>query len=1583
MRKLRKWSTYKFISLVLAAVLLFTSVPFSGIGLESNPVAIFHDGNEVVELNISQDEKKTLSAQVRLAGTLSYQWQILADAEADLWVSIQGAGEPECAISYAVVGSLLDDAGKAQVRCKVVSGTDIYLSDPVTVTVSYIAPVTYAPPVEERPLLRGPAPTADPVNPDELIVHTIVVNYLFESTGTVAFEPFVATIADGEPFSYPVKSPPVVGYKPYIQVDGAWVDASTVQLDYASVTENDEITVYYRPDTVFYTVRHYWQHEEDDEYDLELEERKQGLTDSPVPDCHMVADGVTALYYEHLNIAADGSTVIEIFYDRNYYLVAFQLDGGYGVEPIYARYGYEIGVNNPTRPGWIFNRWDLVAYDDAAPTELQKAEYDINGGKHIEIPAGNLTYVANWERASSSYTIVYWKENAGDDLYSYWGSVHVGAVKNETTGKWEPDGTVISGEVVSGEDDIPDSITITTVNNVSVNERGYFTYNDLKTDKNVVVDGDGSTVVNVYYDRNYYTMSFSATGLCDMVEHTHSNGEKGCQKMICGLEEHTHNINECQRKQICTTPAHEAHTAECLICKKPEHSHSSSCPLEKCDHREHELSCYGATASENPSTDYLDLISSMENAGTNPAHGYVYMLEGKALGFELTKAYYLYYVDSNGTGRWYPVDEAYTDTSAVLGSNSESVILIGKRSATKYAAKTTCTHVHDNDCYSCGTEAHDHVGNCYRDVIHTHNGDCYELDCSEVEHSHSAGCYDKCPLPEHTHTTNCSDANSTNIVYQITAKYQALIKDDFPIKNSRGVDYSGVWWKVPSNDVGLVAGNYITSLDQMVGQDLTLTYYTKGTDATLYYYVEALPGEPYDSLFEGKYFISWKTLPTRLSGNLTYQEEFHPIEGFTRWLSDPEFSSPSSKPAVQEKNYFNYLRNSYKLKFYNFNDYITDEEKTVLYQAPLKGLDDFTPDYPTDMEPNAYYFAGWYTTPECYDGSEMDFSSAIMPAGDLTVYAKWAPVNHTVNVYKDATLTEQLGATQTIPHKNLAAAPSDTPTNGNLTFAGWFYLDTNGNEKAFLFNSIPVVQSMDVYAKWNSKVPVQYSVSYKTMVNGQPVDIATPMTGSTMAGMNKTFIAKGGTELFTDYQVGYFPLTSSHTVTMSADGDNSFTFWYEAAANVPYKVEYVNAETGKVIDSKVISENHQAIVTERFIMVEGMMPDAFQKRLVLVSNGTDADGDGILDQNVLTFYYSTNSTEAFYRVVHYIQNLDGETYTEYRSIEEIEVIGQIVSTDVLPITGYSFVPGKTRVNDVVKPTQGTTVSETLTNKGLLIELFYDRNMAEYTVNYQVHNSDTILGTKTGTGVFGSQVAEDARIFEGYTLVSVSPQTLTLAADKARNVITFYYTEKTVTIRYEVIEGGGVLSFGSENVLAMTGTPQGSTPRPLDGCEFIGWYLDAQAQRPVPASWVDPVTGKLVPQRSGDEPLEEVTYYAKFIPIRTTLTIFKTGTSDSDVNQTFIFDIVGVPETPSEGIKLTVTIHGDDKVVIQGIPIGQYTITEREDWSWRYDGPETVTMMLSGDETKNVVTFHNVRDESQWLDGDYFEDNIFAGVFTQS
>ena len=58
-----------------------------------------------------------------------------------------------------------------------------------------------------------------------------------------------------------------------------------------------------------------------------------------LPEVAKTYEGFYALLYEKPAIAADGSTVVEVYYDRIYSLMLFDLDGGYGVEPIYARYG--------------------------------------------------------------------------------------------------------------------------------------------------------------------------------------------------------------------------------------------------------------------------------------------------------------------------------------------------------------------------------------------------------------------------------------------------------------------------------------------------------------------------------------------------------------------------------------------------------------------------------------------------------------------------------------------------------------------------------------------------------------------------------------------------------------------------------------------------------------------------------------------------------------------------------------------------------------------------------------------------------------------------------------------------------------------------------------------------------------------------------------------------------------------------------------------------------------------------------------------------------------------------------------------
>ena len=70
--------------------------------------------------------------------------------------------------------------------------------------------------------------------------------------------------------------------------------------------------------------------------------------------------GFTKLYHYPEAVAADGSTNFECYYDRNYYILKFDMDGGYGTEPIYARYGTPFVVNEPTRHGYIFAGWDLL-----------------------------------------------------------------------------------------------------------------------------------------------------------------------------------------------------------------------------------------------------------------------------------------------------------------------------------------------------------------------------------------------------------------------------------------------------------------------------------------------------------------------------------------------------------------------------------------------------------------------------------------------------------------------------------------------------------------------------------------------------------------------------------------------------------------------------------------------------------------------------------------------------------------------------------------------------------------------------------------------------------------------------------------------------------------------------------------------------------------------------------------------------------------------------------------------------------------------------------------------------------------------
>lgn len=98
-----------------------------------------------------------------------------------------------------------------------------------------------------------------------------------------------------------------------------------------------------------------------------------------------------------------------------------------------------------------------------------------------------------------------------------------------------------------------------------------------------------------------------------------------------------------------------------------------------------------------------------------------------------------------------------------------------------------------------------------------------------------------------------------------------------------------------------------------------------------------------------------------------------------------------------------------------------------------------------------------------------------------------------------------------------------------------------------------------------------------------------------------------------------------------------------------------------------------------------------------------------------------------------------------------------------------------------------------------------------------------------------------------------------------------------------------------------------------------------------------------------------------------LTIVKAAADDSkpiDKDQTFVFHVKG----KNNHVDMQVVITGADKQVIKNLPVGEYTITEDTNWSWKYtpvDNNQSV-MEENIQDGAATVTFKNENKGTNWL-----------------
>ena len=144
--------------------------------------------------------------------------------------------------------------------------------------------------------------------------------------------------------------------------------------------------------TVQYNVEHWQQNVTGNDYIKVDTEDKTGVTGAITEAQAKTYTGFRSLGIIQKPIAADGSTVVQIKYDRNLITLTLNLDGG-GLTPplpenkLKGRFGSDVpAVANPIKEGYVFSVWN---------PELPK-----------KFPAENGTYTAQWAK-EGDYTITY------------------------------------------------------------------------------------------------------------------------------------------------------------------------------------------------------------------------------------------------------------------------------------------------------------------------------------------------------------------------------------------------------------------------------------------------------------------------------------------------------------------------------------------------------------------------------------------------------------------------------------------------------------------------------------------------------------------------------------------------------------------------------------------------------------------------------------------------------------------------------------------------------------------------------------------------------------------------------------------------------------------------------------------------------------------------------------------------------------------------------------------------------------------------------------------------------------------------
>jgi hypothetical protein len=1341
--------------------------------------------------------------------------------------------------------------------------------------------------------------------------YTVRINYYY-TDGTPARDAYVATFAENSPVDLTVTNPTIDGFVPMslrdgespenLGSDGVGESALTTEFHYDSLDSDHYVNIYYVAGLTHYRALYYKQNLYDDLYTRDntlpssLTDRFGPTGSNPTDLEDVQFEGFTNLFHEPDAIAADGSTLFRVYYDRNYYSVKFDLGPhGYGLDPIYAKYQSSYHIVDPKRMGFTFKGW-LRTDKDSSTGMYKYSPYNIhpeaetswvfideNGNELLDsnnqpifdengalteghenydlndyyktfndgtIPAHDTYYKAMWLPGKTSYSVVYWFQNPnGRDLttdelnnaadidaarllisqnYSVVAAKDIENVDSGIYVNLDTTVTKASGgtpfpisdffsynlnaqavDIVNGEevprvdssgyplDDNNKRIDFPTISKAKREELigksklyvfgeemsslqfgGAHEVDPSKT--HIEVMGDGTTRINVYYDRKDFTLKFYYAR----------------QKLVNGEATGTISLTNSTKNF-----------------SKKEYGNNSNY-----------MQAVAAGTWVDDATDDLPHIKDE------------YLVENGGILTEL-------YTDYSGWRYYYYQVETQYGQPLAGKWLIDAITSVPKKN---FAGEESVPGSWAVEFYTRYFETHTTVNNYTIKGIYEKLGDelMFETRQSKTKDNTLKELH---YLLSWTNTakSNSSDAwnyGTNHVLHFKYMNYTELLPREISMMEDDNDNDGNPDGPNALIDAGLYEDIYLMKNDTFthVNPDAPFVY---DSDAGYYGLKHENITDTVDS--GGQYDTSSKTInvyanqvPTTMSGyTLVNYREFTGNETDL----DPKLKSLLKKGQiiVNEKNAivdwtgdsssyrqatikFFYNRNHYTLKWRNGNRLEEEHTRDVMYGSPFNSVYTHdegdhlegeyrywyngSPTYFNEDLHDYYNFIGWYYTPYYY--RLVDKDTATMPADDVTLYARWDPKIINVSFYP--TYNDYYEGINKINGENpvnygdyisINKIPANVnedpdelrpdlipPTEGAM-FAGWYYLRDNVPVR-FDPETVPITAlnyeaslhegaRLRLYAEWATRDAAKYKVTYVEK-NNPNNEVADPTTGRAFVWKTKTFNAKGGSELNADHAwtedgINWWPTIKSHSLVIQANSQghnqeyepNTYSFEYIQKQGVYYRVQYLDAATRTpLLDPATIGKDEvystHGSVKEDAPFISGYTAEKMSQSMVLAaSDASDSNAQRAeeLANNVLTFYYNKNDKNFVYEVEYYKQNIDDNDYTHYlteymevtnaddpetQAVEQTYVsLADLYNTRVsqqIESDGFTRVVNGTKVAVSFtgqEPTETSVLDtdpiEITGDKKTTVKIYFDRNEYTYKYQYVDYQAEKVYNKKVEDG----------------------------------------------------------------------------------------------------------------------------------------------------------------------------------------------------------------------------------------------------------